>query len=217
LDKLGARYLQQAGLDINEAFRAGKEVDKHALFAAHTLELNDIIIAAALLKRSAPTFWLESFIHERELKRKPYKATWQGGSFSLIPDAFLTFRMIIPDGRQRRMPIVIEHDRGSEGQPYFRRRIRAYLMMLRNEGYKELFGVGGITVAFTTSADVERLKKMREWTIKELETTGEAPSIGNVFHFTLLTKPIEPRRLWIEPCWYTLYDNQPVALLGVGV
>ena len=70
--------------------------------------------------------------------------------------------MIVPDGRQRRMPIVIEHDRGSEEQYYFRRRIHAYLMMLRNEGYKEQFGVGGITIAFTTLTGVERLKKMRK-------------------------------------------------------
>ncbi len=80
LAKLGFEYLKRAGLDVNEAFRAAKEVDKAALFAKHTLELNDIIISAALLKRSAPSYWLESFIHERELKRKPYKATWQGGS-----------------------------------------------------------------------------------------------------------------------------------------
>ncbi len=212
LGKLGARYLQQAGLDIREGYRASKEVDKHALFAAHTLELNDIIISAALLKRSNPTYWLESFVHERELKRKPYKATWQGGSFSLIPDAFLIFRMIVPDGRQRRMPIVIEHDRGSEEQYYFRKRIRAYLIMLRNEGYKDIFGVGGITIAFTTSAGVERLKKMWEWTIKELEAAGEM-QYKSQFYFTLLEKPVEPSKVWLEPAWVNLHNDQAVSLL----
>ena len=59
LDKLGFQYLQEAGLDIDESFRAGKEVDKHTLFASHTLELNDIIIAATLLKRSVPDYWLK--------------------------------------------------------------------------------------------------------------------------------------------------------------
>ncbi|MFL5700362.1 MAG: replication-relaxation family protein [Ktedonobacteraceae bacterium] len=215
LDKLGFQYLQRAGLDVNEAFRAAKEVDKHALFAQHTLELNDIIISAALLKRSSQNFWLESFVHERELKRKPYKASWAGGSFSLIPDAFLVFRMIVPDGRQRRMAVVLEQDRGSEEQYYFRRRIRAYLIMLRNEGYKELFGVGGITIAFSTSAGLPRLAKMREWTFKEFEATGESQLYKSSFYFTALPETLEPRQVWLHSSWYTLFDNQPVSLLGV--
>lgn len=214
LDTKGITYLKEIGMDVQEAFRGSKEIHTSSLFVSHTLELNDIIISAALLKRSSQTHWLESFIHERDLKRKPYKATWQGGSFSLIPDAFLIFRMVVHDGRQRRMPIVVEHDRGSEEQQYFRRRIRAYLMILRNEGYKELFGVGGITIAFTTSAGVERLKKMREWTTKEIEAQGDS-SYASTFYFTSFITPIEPKQLWLEACWYRLYDDKPLSLLGV--
>ena len=213
LDTKGIAYLKEIGMDVQRAFRSSKEVHTSSLFVAHTLELNDIIISAALLKRVSSSHWLESFIHERELKARLYKATWQGGAFSLIPDAFLIFRMVVPDGRQRRMPIVLEHDRGSEEQYYFRRRIHAYLMMLRNEAYKELFGVGGITIAFTTSAGVERLRNMREWTAKELDVMGEPQSVGNTFYFTLLSKPLEPSKLWLEPCWVTLHSNQAVSLL----
>ncbi len=221
LDKLGVEYLQAAGLDVNTSFRATKEIDKAYLFAKHTLELNDIIISAALLKRSHKTVWLEEFRHERELKRRPYKIKWHGGGYNLIPDSFLIFRMVIPDGRQRRLPIVVEHDRGSEEQQYFRRRIRAYLTMLRNEGYKELFSVGGITIAFTTSAGVERLKKMREWTRLELEETGEM-QFKDLFYFTLLERPtdpdqppIDPVQIWVNTTWLPLYENIAVALLGV--
>lgn len=214
LDTKGMDYLKEIGMDVQKAFRSSKEVHTSSLFVAHTLELNDIIISAALLKRVSSSHWLESFTHERELKAHPYKAVWQGGTFSLIPDAFLIFRIVVPDGRQRRMPIVIEHDRGSEEQYYFRRRIRAYLMLLKNEGYKELFGVGGITIAFTTSAGVERLKKMREWTAKELETLGEPQSLGSAIYFTVLSKPIEPPTLWLEPCWYTLTGDESVRLFN---
>jgi hypothetical protein len=140
--------------------------------------------------------------------------SWSSGGFSLIPDVFLPFRKIVPDGRQRRVPIVIEHDRGSEEQHYFRRRIRAYLHMLRNEGYKELFGVGSITIAFTTSAGVERLKKMREWTVKEFEEAGER-QFSNLFYFTLLQRPIDPYQVWINTTWLPVYENKPVSLLGV--
>jgi ATP-dependent protease HslVU (ClpYQ) ATPase subunit len=91
----------------------------------------------------------------------------------------------VADGRQGRLPIVVEHDRGSEEQKYFRRRIRAYLHMLRNQGYKQLFGVNGITIAFTTSIGVERLKQIREWTARELEETGET-QYKHLFYFTLV-------------------------------
>jgi hypothetical protein len=93
--------------------------------------------------------------------------------------------------------------------------------MLRNEGYKELFGVGGITIAFTTSAGVERLKKIREWTAKELEETGEM-QFKNLFYFTLVKPPtaahqplIDSFQVWINTTWLPLYENVAVALLGV--
>lgn len=209
----GVDYLKEIGMDVQKAFRSSKEVHTSSLFVAHTLELNDIIISAALLKRVSSSHWLESFIHERELKAHPYKVVWQGGTFSLIPDAFLIFRMLVPDGRQRRMPIVLEHDRGSEEQHYFRRRIRAYLMLLKKEGYKELFGVGGITIAFTTSAGVERLKKMREWTATELQETGET-QYKHLFYFTLVKNPIDPYLVWVNTTWLPVLENRPTSLLG---
>jgi hypothetical protein len=215
MDRLGMQYLHKAGLDINEAFRAEKEVDKHALFAQHTLEINDVIISAALLEKSTPSTWLESFIHERTLKRKPCKVTWAGGSYALIPDGFLTFRSLVADGRQRRLPIVLEHDRGTEEQQHFRRRIRAYIVFLRTGGYKEMFSVGGITIAFTTSAGTNRLLKMQEWTRKELAATDEPIEVGHAFYFTALTKPIIPADLWLKSCWFKADSSQPTSLLEV--
>lgn len=221
LDKLGFEYLEAAGLDVYKSFRASKEIDKAYLFAKHTLELNDIIISAALLKRSNKNIWLESIRHERELKRTPYMAKWPGGGYNLIPDSLLLFHKTVAEGREGRRPIVVEHDRGSEEQKYFRRRIRAYLHMLRNEGYKQLFGVNHITIAFTTSAGVERLKQIREWTSQELEETGET-QYQHLFYFTLVNPPkkpddppIDPYQLWVNTTWLPLYEKRAVALLEV--
>jgi Replication-relaxation len=216
LDKLGIEYLEAVGLDVYKSFRASKEIDKAYLFAKHTLGLNDIIISAALLKRHAQYVWLETdtFIHERDLKRRPYKATWQGGGFNLIPDAFLVFRQSSLRGRQRRIPIVIEHNMDSEEQRYFRRRIRAYLKMLSSEGYKDMFEVNSINIAFTTSASMERLNKMREWTRAELEKTGET-RFKHLFYFTMVQNPIDPCQVWVNTTWLPLDEIRPVALLGI--
>jgi Replication-relaxation len=212
MGRLGFEYIKKAGLDVVEPFRPEKEVDKAALFAEHTLELNDIIISAALLKRSNPTYWLESFRHERELKHTPYKARWNLDNFTLVPDTFLIFRMLMSDGRQRRIPIVIEHDRGSEEQYFFRRRIRAYLIFLEREGYKDLFGVGGITIAFSTSKGIGRLNKMREWTKAELDGDKH---FADLFYFTA-DSPLDSESFWLGQSWYMLHGNEPRTLVEVG-
>lgn len=49
------------------------------------------------------------------------------------------------------MAVLLEHDHGSEEQYYFRRRIQAYIVILRSEGYKELFQAKGITVPLPLS------------------------------------------------------------------
>src|SRR5581483_4701541 len=219
LAQQGLRYLEEAGYDTSETFRANREGNKHALFVEHTLELNDVLIAASLLEHTAPCYRLESFIHERALKWRPYKAVWktesQQQTFTVIPDAFLDFRSLLPDGRQRRMPLLLEHDRGTEEQQHFRRRIRAYLVFFKSGAYQQHFGVRTITVAFTTFTGIARLRQMIEWTRAELAATNEPKTLGTIFSFTTLERPLEPRQIWLEQRWYTSYpEDGPVVLLA---
>src|SRR6266487_258553 len=193
----GVRYLRQTGLDIDDTFRASKEVNKHSLFVEHALELNDVIIAAALLKGTDSGYYLHSFIHERTLRRKPYKATWRVNgrqeAISLIPDALLNFQCF--DGqRQMRFPVLLEHDRGTEGQHHFRQRIRAYLTFLKDEGPQKLFGTQAVTIAFTTFAGEFRLAQMRKWARQEL--TQHNSRFGQTFVFANFVRPLEPRTMW---------------------
>lgn len=214
LDHKGVEYLRSLGLEVSNSFRASKEVDKNYLFIQHALELSDILISAALLKQAVPNCYLAGFTHERALKQEPYKVAWQGKPLSLIPDAFLDFRLVTQDGSQRRMPIILEHDRGTEEQPHFRRRIRAYIMLLKSEAYKDWLGVKSITIAFTTFVGIKRLEQMREWTHQELVATSEPKAVGLSFLFTTQSQPLDPRQLWLEPCWYTLFANDdPMPIL----
>lgn len=189
LGNRGIRYLHQAGFDTNEAWRAAKEVGKHALFIEHTLELNDVLISAALLHKISPVA-LDHFIHERAMKRKPYKTTWQGNTLTVIPDAFLKFRM---GDKQLRM--LLEHDRGTEEQQRFRGKIRGYIALLKEEP---------ITVVFTTFAGNERLEQLRSWTRKEL--AGERTGITACFYFANFIRPPRPE-IWLTPVWYGVNDQ----------
>lgn len=196
----GMQYLAAAGLDVSDAFRASKEVNKHALFIEHTLELNDVLIAAALITRVDARYILDHFIHERVLKRRPFKTK----QFTLIPDALLDFRL---SGTRSHLRILLEHDRGSEEQHFFKRRIRAYIELLKAER-------ANLTVIFTTFVGAHRLEKMREWTKAELESTHEPVSVGNTFLFAAFGRPLEPEQAWLKPCWYTPYNQPPLPLLS---
>jgi Replication-relaxation len=211
----GAHYLRQAGLDVSDAYRASKEVDKHTLFVEHTLELNDVIIAAALLRVAKTGFYLHSFIHEHTLRRKPYKATWRVDgrteTHNLIPDAFLDFRYVT-DLKRVRIPILLEHDRGTEQQQYFRRRIRAYIAFLRANAQQEMFGARVVTIAFTTFAGRVRLEQMRQWTKQELVPCDVG--IRQSFVFANLLEGSEPCQLWTASRWQTPFQEEPIALLG---
>ncbi len=212
----GMRYLGDLEMDVSEAWRAGKEVNKHALFIQHALELGDVIIAAALLAGADPRFYLESFVHERVLKRHAQKVQWTSElglqTFTLIPDAFLDFRIT---GTKLHCPVLLEHDRGTEEREHFKRKVRAYLAYLKAEAFRTQFGVPQVVVAFTTFTSAERLEKMRDWTRQVLQSGGEPRRIGQCFSFALLPQPVLPGAAWLEPRWYSAYEtDQPEPLLA---
>lgn len=160
-------HLKNLGLDLNKSFRASKEIPIDAKFIEHTIEINDVLISAALLQKTVPDYYLHDFTHERLLKQYPCSFTWQGKRYSVIPDGFLDFRKVLPEGGQIRMPVLLEHDMGTEYRLAFRERIRSYIGLLKTEAYKERLEVDTITVAFTTFKGEWRRDQMRKWTKEE--------------------------------------------------
>jgi Replication-relaxation len=207
----GLRYLVSIHMDVREAIVDGTR--EHYLLIDHMLELNDLLIAAALLKRASANMYLYSFMHEQVLKRRPYKATWQDKAgkpqtYSIIPDACLTFCIRLQSGQLVYRRVLLEHDRGSE-EHHFRRRIRAYISLLKCQK--------PVPVAFTTFKGSQSMGQMREWTWQELNTTNEPVSLGSLFRFGSFERPPDPCDVWTEPNWYTPYDeHKPRALLGEG-
>jgi molybdopterin synthase sulfur carrier subunit len=133
----GVRYLADLGYDVSEYWKPHNEADRHALFADHTLELNDVIIAAALLRTSDPRFYLESFRHELILKRHPYPVTLPDGHASkVIPDAQLDFRRV---GSNDHFLVLLEHDRGTEERAVFMRKIQSYVAFVKAGGHVDAF------------------------------------------------------------------------------
>jgi hypothetical protein len=212
LSQKGVDYVSRAGLDTS-GYHLAREEDKHDLFLRHTLALNEVLVAAMCLGRLATGATLSSFKHEHQLKRTPYKATWQGGKFTIVPDALLDFHAL-HEGRMVRRPVLLEHDMGTEEREHFSRRIRAYVALLKAGAYQELFDVKVISrIVFTTFKGVKRLEQMRQWTRSELANEGE--DFLRKFYFATLPEPPEAS-IWLEPVWYSVHENTPPqAVLAV--
>ncbi len=91
---------------------------------------------------------------------------------------------------------------------HFKRRIGAYRGVLYG-GLLKSFGVETARIAFTTHKGTRRLSQMREWTKQELGTDR----IAACLLFAELPRVPEPRHLVFERRWYTLVNDEPIALL----
>jgi hypothetical protein len=224
LDRKGLNYLQAQGVDVREYFRPFQEKDsaKNFLFREHILAISDILIHALLFVKSEPSYRINTLLHERVFKNNPIKATYTRSgreeTKTIVPDAYLEFVYTGQNGKEETIPVLVELDRGTEDQKFFRRRIRAYIVFLRSRAFETLFEVKNITVAFATTTDHNRVNKMREWARLELAVTNEPKWLSGLFLFTTLPEnmgDIEPRQLFLDPVWYVPSDDEnPVSLLG---
>lgn len=107
--------------------------------------------------------------------------------------------------------MLLEHDRGTEREQAFKRKIAAYRALLQSGAFKEQYNVGNITILFTTFTDMKRVAELRKWTWDEVQNDQ---TVYGRFRFTRLPSSPEPRHLLFEPRWCTLVSDQPVALLG---
>lgn len=208
LTAAGVRYLAGKGIDIPADWRPQGNADIHGLFARHTIELNDVIIAAAQLKSADPRFYLAEFRHERELNKHPYPVTLPDGrQTSVAPDAMLDFRRTDIAGH---FAVLLEHDRGSEEHAYFKRKVRAYVAFIKAKGYVSAFDTERINVAFTTFKGEAHMHQLRQWTRDVLDAQNEPRQVGVVFRFAALPQPLFPGTAWLEPRWhYAFDDSQP--------
>jgi len=212
---LGSRSIEHArslGYSISDSYRPMKEIGQGYLHLLHTLGVNDILISAALLKWDVPGYHLAAFKLERDLAKNPFHTLWHGKTKGLIPDAFLDLRQQLDNDRQRRAPVFIEFDRGSEQEEIIRWKAHAYATMIGTGWHRGQFNVNSACVLFITFAGEQRRDQLRGWIREELRHEDRA--IAASFLFTNQSQPPEAR-VWLSPCFYTVFmEDEPVAVLG---
>lgn len=198
----GVDYLRKLGMDVKSADAPKPDLDTFPMILKHHLELNDLVISAALLKHG---FYLHNLRTQQEFNERPYIARWGSERYKLVSDAFLEFGQV---GRNAYLPVLLEYDRYTEFGRAFGQRIRAYGAYLRNRAYIEHIGIQNVTVAFCTHKGEHRREIMRQAVQAELKDTG----LADMFLFANLPQPLD-ERVWLDPIWHTV-EGGVYALLA---
>ncbi len=195
----GMKYLHTLGFDASPSSCQAKPAPSYQ-HMQHTLCLNDVLIAAALLPRRVPTILLCDMQHEWILKQKPLHVPSPDSPSngrkhtstqvtSVIPDAWLDFRLCL-NGITYQTAVWLE---------------------------LEEFGAQNITIAFATTAGEKRQEQLRLWTRQELSLL-EKISDADLLLFTSLppTSDLDPEWFFLSPVWTTPLTNTPVPLLDLS-
>ena len=204
LSTQGVKHIESLGLMVQTKLTPAEQ-ERSFLFLEHTLRLNDVLIAACLLEKQIDGITLSELRHERVLKHQPTKVQVDGKTASVIPDAWLDFRLTPPfSSASEQVAICLELDRATEDNLSFRSKIRKYVAFASG-AYQSAFGTSALTIAFvTTSGGQKRVQQMKSWTREEL-TKLNALSIADLFLFTSLDNGcIDGVKLFTAPVFQTL-------------
>jgi catechol-2,3-dioxygenase len=110
---------------------------------------------------------------------------------------------------------MLEIDRASEQQTFFKRQVRARALFLASGGYSKLFGTNKGVIAYATTGNETRRKSMMAWT-KEVLDELNMKQLAPRFRFCSLTLSWEQEEtnLFLAPRWSRAVDKHPVPLLA---
>lgn len=212
LARKGLHALAEWGSAHERRYRPAEVREASYLYLAHTLALNDILIALELLCRRDPRVELAALCHERDLKCQPVRVGLPGGvTRGVIPDAWVDLRLL---GRYQEC-YAIELDRGTTEQRAWRRKVAA-LIAYASGPYQERFGTASLTIAVVATPGRGRRDQLIRWTEAELRSQGQENQ-ANLFRFTGV--PIvesDPTDIFAGAVWHRPFDPYPTPLLGLS-
>lgn len=212
LARKGLGLLAEWGSPLDRRYRPAEVRETSYLYLAHTLALNDILIALALLCRRDRRVRIAALQHERELKLDPLRVRLPDGTTAgVIPDAWVDLRLI--GARQRYQECyAIELDRGTTGQRAWRRKV-AGLLAAAAGPYQQRFGTPSLTIAVVATPGARRRDELLRWTAAELQAAGRTDA-APLFRVASLPETADvPGQLWVGAGWRTPCNDQVAPLL----
>lgn len=211
LARAGLSHLAAQGHAVSHRARPSEERARSYLFLAHTLAVNDFLIAVELLCREYPYFTLSTMLHERHFLREAgaerVYVQVDGKRVAVIPDGWVDLRIA---GREQRC-FLLELDRGTEEQKKWRLKVRALLAYAAGP-YAKRFGTTSLTILVVTTTGDERLRNLMQWTKEEIAARKGADH--DLFRFTSIAMDrTDPADAFFSPCWYPASSNELLPLL----
>ncbi len=199
--------LQDQGLELPYRLRPSEASAHGYLHLMHTLEVNDVLIAATVLARETPGLELSRIVHERALQTNPITVTVAGETQQVIPDGFLDLRF-----GQEQYCLLLELDRGTHGQQAWKRKVRGFIG-LADGPYERVFGTTSLTFMVLTTSGEARAEMLLNWTAEELKTLNRA-ELDELFCIAAADPAtLEPQRLFLDRYWLSPGRSDPLPLL----
>ncbi len=216
LGRLGRRHLEALGIEVPDRLRPSVEREHAYLFLAHTLAVNDVLIALELLSRQAPQIVIHRMLHERALRRIPISVTDPDGRHaSVIPDGWLDLRVTQPEGVDRSC-IALEIDRGTTEQKAFRRKLARWVAAADGP-YQQAFGTDLLTVAIVATPGEGRANQLLGWIAAELAVLHRQDQAGLFLVTAVDAAVVDPLVFSGGPVWWQSDQKTPGPLVeGIG-
>lgn len=212
LARKGLRALAEWGKPVMRRYRPAEVRETSYLYLAHTLALNDVLIALELFCRRDRRVHLAGLRHERDLKHQPVRVRLPNGSTAgVIPDAWLDLRI---ENRYQEC-YCLEVDRGTTEQQAWRRKVAA-LIAYAGGPYQSTFGTASITIVVVATPGEGRRDQLMRWTAAELTAAGRVDQAG-LFRFTgVPVAQLSPEVVFLGAHWRRPLDRQSMPLLDLS-
>lgn len=212
LARSGLRVLAEWGRGIDRRYRPAEVRETSYLYLAHTLALNDVLIALELFCRHDQRVQLAGLRHERDLKLQPVRVQLPGGATaSVIPDAWVDLRIM----SRYQECYCLELDRGTTEQKAWRRKVAA-LIAYASGPYQETFGTASLTIVVVATPGEGRRDQLIRWTEAELTAAGQADQAG-LFRFTgVPVAQTDPEIVFMGAGWRRPFERQSRPLVDLS-
>jgi hypothetical protein len=215
LGSAGREVVQSLGIPIEWYYRPSKTGRLSGSYLSHQLLLTRFVICAGRFASQNLDYSLADVRLSYEIERGHSSGTGE----AVVPDAWLHFAR----EDNRKFPVLVEIDRGTEYQERFKNHVRGRIEFIRSGEYARVFATPAVLIAYATSSNVSehaetRRKTMCTWTMEVLGEL-ELESWAGIFRFTsaLVYRTLleEGEALFTKPVWYRPDEpSKAVTLLG---
>lgn len=211
---------RELGLEVDRGFRHNE--GKHLSFSQvrHNLALTRLLVAAERwvsvveglkISEMRICYDLAGVAVKVDVEERGRKE-----SVPVVPDAWLLFEKAGGEAAPSRFPLLLEVDRGTMYRQRIKRHVASRIEFVRSGGYKRLFGIEAVVIAYVatggTEAEDGRRKALGEWTMEVLKEQRRE-RWARVFRFASVPfDRIYESHLFEEKVWYRPDREEPVGL-----